>query len=294
MVKFIELGFESFKDFINEFFNTLLLSNKTYEYFVDWEKVKSNINKHLDELFLLNSLTKVAEEKRKEYLFKLLFKYPQIVEVIPLLIAERVKNSKIDIFVPELEELVIFEFRKNKVTKKSIPMIIDFCIKTGVIELFSIIKDLHDYLLGVEVGLDSNARKNRSGEIFEKMCKNKINKLIGNNFLLVSNDPNFSLYSTIEKEKRKAKTHDIVVYRKGTPVLIIECNFYNVTGSKPISIAESYIEMQRAAKKNKIEFLWITDGPAWLKMKEPLLRSMREIDWILNFKMINCIEKILK
>ena len=31
-------------------------------------------------------------------------------------------------------------------------------------EVFKEIKDIHDYLLGVEVGLDSNARKNRSGK----------------------------------------------------------------------------------------------------------------------------------
>ena len=76
--------------------------------------------------------------------------------------------------------------------------------------------------------------------------------------------------------------------------MVVECNFYNVVGSKPISIAESYIEMHKVAKENKIDFLWVTDGPAWLKMKEALLRSMKEMEWIFNYKMLNFVEKLLK
>lgn len=294
MARYKDLGFESFDEYINIFFSSLLKTNKTYEYFVDWNKVKININKYLDELYLLNSLTKVDEEKRKDHLIQLLIKYPRIIEVIPLLIAERIKNNTIDIFEPELEDIIIFNFKANKVDDKFIPNILKFCINTGILELFNKIKDLHDYLLGVEVGIDTNARKNRSGEIFENMCENKIKKILNTNFAFITHDQNFSLYPIIDKEKGRGKTHDFVIYKKEIPVLIIECNFYNVTGSKPISIAESYIEMYKVAKNNNIEFVWITDGPAWFKMKESLLRSLEKMDWILNFKMINLIDKILK
>lgn len=132
-------------------------------------------------------------------------------------------------------------------------------------------------------------------EIFLKECvKKKIKRLIGKDYEIVNHDLNFSLYPVIIKGRGKGKTHDIVIYKNNKPVLVVECNFYNITGSKPISIAESYIEMYRAAKEYKVEFLWVTDGPAWHKMKEPLLRSMKEIDWILNFKMLNLINKLLK
>lgn len=158
-------------------------------------------------------------------------------------------------------------------------------------------KYINEYFfsLGVEVGIDTNARKNRSGDIFEKrICQQKIRRLIGEKYTVVNNDPNFSLYPIVAKGKSRGKTHDMVIYERNNPTLIVECNFYNVTGSKPISIAESYIEMHRVAKEHKVKFLWVTDGPAWHKMKEPLLRSMREIDWILNFKMLNLIWRILE
>jgi len=294
MVRFRDLGFERFEKYIKHFFDTLLPSNKTYEYFVDWKKVKHHVNKYIEELSLLNSLTKIEASKRVEHMRSLLKKYPRIVEVIPLLIAERAKNGVIDIFDPDVEKFLIFEFKQSKVNENTIPQIIDFCIKTGIMDLFQEVKDIHDYLLGVEVGIDTNARKNRSGDIFEKMCQQKIKKLIGDGYTTVNNDPRFSLYPIVSKGKSKGKTHDIVIYKKDKVVMVVECNFYNVTGSKPISIAESYVEMHRAAKQNNVEFLWVTDGPAWHNMKEPLLRSMEEIDWVLNYRMLELITKILK
>lgn len=294
MVKFKELGFSTFEEYKNKFFNTLLQSNKTFEYFIDWNKVKTTVNKYVNELSLLNSLTKIDITKRVKHLHFLLTKYPKVVEVIPLLIAERVKNGKINVFDPETESFLSFEFKHSKVNEKTIPKIINFCIKTGILDLFQDIKDLYDYLLGIEVGLDSNARKNRSGDIFEKMCQQKLKKLIGSKYKIVNNDPNFSLYHIIIKNKNKGKTHDVVIYKSNKPILIGEFNFYNTTGSKPISIAESYMEMCRIAKKHGVEFLWVTDGPAWLNMKEPLLRSMEEIDWILNYRMLELIKNILK
>ena len=294
MVRFEKLGFKKFKEYINYFFDMLLPSNKTYEYFVNWNKVRTDVNKHLDELSLLNSLTRIEASKREKHLYSLIIKYSQIVEVIPFLIAERAKNGRIDIFDPEMEQFLIFEFKRSKVNKENAHQIVEFCIKTSILDLFQEVKDIHDYLLGVKIGVDTNARKNRSGDIFERMCQQKIKKLIEKNYILVNNDSNFTLYPVITEGRSRGKTHDIVVYKNNKPVLIVECNFYNVTGSKPISIVESYIEMHRAAKEHGIEFLWISDGPAWHKMKEPLLRSMRKIDWILNYRMLNLIGRILK
>jgi len=293
MVKFEELGFSSFEEYKQRFFDTLLPSNKTYEYFVDWNKVKSAVNEYVDELSLLNSLTKIDATERVTHFRYLLIKYPQIVEVIPLLIAERAKKGRIDIFDPEIESFLSFEFKRSKVSEKTIPQIINFCIKTGIMDLFQEVKDVHDYLLGVEVGLDTNARKNRSGDIFEKMCQQKVGKLIGIKYKIVNNDPHFSLYPVVTRGRSKGKKHDIVVYKDNRPILIGEFNFYNTTGSKPISIAESYIEMARVAKEHNVEFLWVTDGPAWHKMEQPLLHSMKEIDWILNYRMLELIRRIL-
>lgn len=68
-----------------------------------------------------------------------------------------------------------FEFSSQSFSQKrldsnndNIEDLVDFCDKSGILELFGNIKDLNTYLTGVEVGLDSNARKNRSGKFSNK------------------------------------------------------------------------------------------------------------------------------
>jgi len=52
--------------------------------------------------------------------------------------------------------------------------------------------------------------------------------------------------------------------------------------------------MHNVAKEHNVEFLWVTDGPAWHKMEQPLLFSMKDIDWVLNYRMLELIRRILK
>ena len=48
--------------------------------------------------------------------------------------------------------------------------------ETGLFELLEnhIINNLYDYVLGVEVGLDSNGRKNRGGHLMEELVEEYI------------------------------------------------------------------------------------------------------------------------
>ncbi len=286
---FDKIGYPTLNSYVEDFFNKLLVTNKTFEYFVDWDKVANKVANYATELAILNSLVRIKD--REKHLFFLLKQYPKVVKVIPLLIAERAKNGIIDIFDPSLEEFVTFEFDEKKISPNDIEKITFFCKETGILDLFDKIKDLHDYLLGVEVGIDTNTRKSRSGNIFEEMCLNKLSKMVGSKLRIVKHDPQFSLYPIIGKGR--GKVHDIVIYFKDYPRFVIECNFYNVTGSKPISIAESYLEMDRVAKQHGIVFVWVTDGPAWKKMKDPLLRSMYEMDWVFNYKLLNLFPRVL-
>ena len=68
------------------------------------------------------------------------------------------------------------------------------------------------------------------------------------------------------------------------PKIVIECNFYNTTGSKPIETANAYIDLQRKIRKRQgISFIWITDGAAWKQMRKTVIQSFREIDFPMNY-----------
>lgn len=291
MVKFKELGFEEFKEYSQTFFDNLIDTNKTYNYFVDWDKVRKNVKKYLKQIALLNSLVRVPAEEREPYLKSLITESPKILEVISLLIAERLKDGKLNIL--DLNKLDVFsiDFTPNNITDEKIEIIVTFCRETGVLDLFNEIKDIYDYLFGVEVGLDSNARKNRSGDIFENICFNYLKNIIQTEL----SDKNFKIK---EKDRSvqliKGKIHDIIIYKDERPILIIECNFYNTSGSKPIAIAESYIELEKIAKEKGLDFLWVTDSSAWLEMRDKIIECMEKMSWILNFKMLNLIPKVLE
>lgn len=283
MVKYEALGFKSENEYLDYFFKTLLKTNQTYEYFVDWKKVKKKIEKYVKEISLLNSLTKIEPEKRKKELEEIFIKYPETIPIIPSIIAVREKN----ITLLEIWEKTLYKtlnFSERKLEENEVKDLVDFCEKTGIIQLFGEINDLYAYLLGVEVGLDSNARKNRSGKIFQKFVELLLKRKLENvNIEIKSED---SSIRTIRRKKA-----DFVIYKENVPKIIIECNFYNVSGSKPIETANAYIDLQhKIYEKKGTFFIWITDGPAWNKMKETIIQSFKEIDFPMNYTIAN--EKI--
>jgi len=284
VVQYKKLGYKTFEEYFSNFINTLLPTNKTYEYFVDWEKVRDAVLKYEKELALLGQLHELNPKKAKEQLELLLQEHPTILPLIPALIAERTDKGLLSIYDPDKMQFVEFNFKSHFLTESEINQIVEFCEKTGLLDVLISVQNLRDYLFGVEVGIDTNSRKGRSGTLFEKMVKRSLEENLPGYVRVISQDRKFSLYETIGRTKQeKAKRHDFVLYKEGTPIMAIEVNFYNVTGSKPIEIVGSYITLNRAAKEKGITFAWVTDGPAWRKMKEPLMRGMKEIEWVVNY-----------
>ena len=277
MVKYDIMGFKTENEYFDYFFDTLLKTNWTYDYFVAWEKVKQNVRKYIREISLLNSLTKIPPEERKTELKELFINYPEIIPVIPSIIAVRERSVPI-LEIGEKAIYKTFNFSRRKLSKEAAEDLVTFCDKVGILQLFGEINDLYAYLLGVEVGLDSNARKNRSGEIFQNLVELLLKRKLGNfeKIEIRSEDP-----SVIVRRRKRA---DFVIYAQNIPKIVIECNFYNTTGSKPIETANAYIDLQRKIRERQgISFIWITDGPAWEQMRQTVIQSFREIDFPMNY-----------
>ncbi|WP_369683617.1 type II restriction endonuclease, partial [uncultured Muribaculum sp.] len=167
-----------------------------------------------------------------------------------------------------------------------------FLDETGLTEVFQKkqIKNLVDYVFGVEVGLDSNARKNRGGHIMEGLVAN----------ILTANGIPFEqeVYYTEFPEIVRAlgadnKRFDFVI-RTPQKVYLIEANFYTGGGSKLNEVARSYSEL--APKINAVpgfEFVWITDGIGWESARNKLEEAFAHIPSVYNLTNINTfIEKL--
>lgn len=276
MVKFELLGFDNLDEYMDYFMKTLMQTNRTYDYYVNWEKVKNNVQNYVTEISILNSLTKIEVSQRENKLRSLIIKYPEIIQVIPLIIAVREKNLVVFDLIDNLYKK--FDFSGQNIELENI---INFCKNSGIIELFGEINDLYAYLLGMEVGLDSNARKNRSGKIFENIIELLLNKKL-------SDYKNFHFEAEDSKIKiKRNKRADFVIYKNQVPKIVIECNFYGSTGSKPIETANAYIDLEKKLKEEDLTFIWITDGPGWPKMHVPLYNSAKEIDFIVNYHILD-------
>jgi len=277
MVKNEILGYTSFKEYKEGFFETLKSTNQTFSYFVDWEKIRSKARDIEEEIMLMQILSKKEKENRRQKLRELLEEYPRVSKVIPLIIA--VRNKKLEVMDVETLEISNYDFSPKSRTKKS--ELVYFCEESGILDLFDEIDSLYDYIFGVEVGLDTNARKNRSGKIFEKIIGEVLDDQIPNSSY------SFTSQETIKLKRRKKA--DFEIKKNNETIAVVECNFYSGTGSKPIETARSYIELERKLKKKGISFIWVTDGFGWKKMKNPILDSMRNMDYVLNLEMFRKI-----
>lgn len=277
MVLYDNLGYDSIDSYFKDFNDTLLITNHNFDYFVNWDKVYSNLKENLTEISILNSLNKVLPEELEDHFRMILNCYPEVVPILPSILAIRFqKNNQniIEVFDGEFQE---YDFNDETY---DVEKILYFCKKTGLMDLFNRISDLYDYLLGTEVGLDSNGRKNRSGIAFESI----IETLLLHEFKDQDNIE-ITIQDFVQKIDR-SKRADFVISENGCQKIIIECNFYNSTGSKPIEVANSYVDLQQQLHENDMIFIWVTDGQGWKKMSKTLKEVENKIDYILNYDLL--------
>lgn len=278
MVNYSQMGYSSLEEYSNDFLNTLLASNHTYEFYVNWEKVYDNLKGHVVEISILNSLNKVSEDELEDNFYQILVNYPEVVPILPTILA--IRDKKVPIFSIADKSSKIINFSKNNF---DLDEIFEFSQETGLLNLFNNIDDLYSYLVGTEVGLDTNARKNRSGSIFEDAVGSLLEEKLKDK----------SEYSFLEEEYvsqvHRNKRFDYVIFKNNVPKFVFECNFYNSTGSKPIEVAHAYANLQNDIDTTDLIFIWVTDGQGWNKMFTTLMNVAEDIDFIVNYNMLNKI-----
>lgn len=244
-------------------------------YWVDWNKVLQNVQKYKDELNILNGLIGV-EHIEKEFR-RIVCKYPEVAKCIPILVA--IRSTEVELSSGTIN----FNPAKHNID--------EICVFMNECGLFKIlknknIKNLIDYLTGVEVGLDSNGRKNRTGTIMEQKVEQfltnaniKYWKEMSSNH--VEKEFNIDL-SPITDSGESIKRFDFVFKVKNI-VYGVEVNFYSTQGSKLNETARSYKEIAEKAKKIKnFRFMWITDGCGWKGAKNNLHETFNVLDDIYN------------
>ncbi|GAB7258294.1 type II restriction endonuclease [Polaribacter sp. OB-PA-B3] len=296
------LGLGSDDDLFKQIMSTLKLKGITqWDYFVKWEKVHKNIAPYEVELNILNVL--IGKENIKEELTSLILQYPKVVNVIPILLAIRFKTKE-DQKINIVSDLKTFEYDHFDLSIKTpnqqeAESIASFFVKCGLGDLVKDkkVKNLVDYATGVEVGLDSNGRKNRGGHQMENAVEFYIKEVCEELGLVYLKEANAKAIKTawdidlaVDKSSRRI---DYVINKAGK-LYFFEVNFYNGGGSKLKSTATEYVNMNQYWNAQNIEFIWITDGAGWLSATLPLREYFDKSEYLLNLEMLkNGILKVI-
>ena len=270
------------RDF-NEWFKKFKASISNYSYYVDFNKIYEQADKYKVELNILNSL--IGSKNIENDFENIIVKYPETLEVIPMLLAVRSN----EIFIKDKTDEYLFKFNK---LIYSIEDYIKFMRETGLFELLQnhIINNLYDYLLGVEVGLDSNGRKNRGGHLMEDLVEDYIIKAgykKGESYFkemyLADIEKKWNLdLSAMSGNNTSTKRFDFVI-KTNNQVYVIETNFYSSGGSKLNETARSYKMLAEESKRtNGVTFIWFTDGLGWVGARKNLEETFNELETLYN------------
>lgn len=256
-----------------------------YKYYVDFEKVFSNVDSVRIELNILNSL--IGSKNIELDFERIVARYPETLRCIPILLAKR--GTEIKAMDADGEFCYDFNGLSCSIDQYKV-----FMRKTGLFDLMEhhIIHNLFDYVTGVEVGLDSNGRKNRGGHLMEHLVESYLVR-VG----LVEGETYFKeMYiheiegkwgidlSAISNNGQAEKRFDFVV-RGEDKIYGIETNFYSGSGSKLNETARSYKTIALETRDLPyFDFVWITDGQGWISARRNLKETFDVLENLYNIK----------
>ena len=271
------------KEQFDVFMSQLKETNATLDFYCDFKKINSNVEAIAIKLNQLNYL--IGQEDLDGAIHRLWNENPKVFSIMDILIAVRTSDKKKAILDDGSVKLISRFFN-------DVQGVIDYIHGTGLDEVLQNkqVKNLVDYVFGVETGLDTNARKNRSGHLMESQVANILDK---------SNvEYRQEVYSTEYTELavlgEDKKRFDFVIETSRCNYLI-EVNFYSGGGSKLNEVARAYSEL--SPKINAVdgfEFVWITDGIGWKSARNKLEEAFYAIPNVYNLTTISEFIELIK
>lgn len=264
------------KEQFDLFMSQLKETNATLDFYCDFKKINSNVEAIAIKLNQLNYL--IGQEDLDGAIRQLWNENPKVFSIMDILIAVRKKEKKKAILEDGNVKLISRFF-------DDVEGVIDYIHGTGldVVLKNKQVKNLVDYVFGVETGLDTNARKNRSGHLMEGQVANIFDKA-GIEYRQEVYSTDYSELSVLGEDKKR---FDFVIETCNCKYLI-EVNFYSGGGSKLNEVARAYSEL--SPKINAVEgfeFVWITDGKGWKSARNKLEEAFYAIPNVYNLTTIS-------
>ncbi len=271
--------------------NTLTSSIFSWDYFSDFKKISDNTYKVKKRLSLLTAL--LWEDNIENKFLEIIRESPKTREVLPLLIA--VRNFDKEILDRETLEIKDIKHLFTEKADFEDQDMINFFVKSGLKEIFESkkINNLVDYVFGVETGLDSNARKNRTWDLMEDIVEEFVKDLCEKNpWFEYKEQATSSFMKTtwnidVQSDKSSRRFDFSIYNRDKHEVYLIEVNYYGGGWSKLKAVAGEFAGLYDFMQNQNIKFFWITDWLGWNTALKPLEEAYNKMEGnIYNIEML--------
>ncbi|MEO1782713.1 type II restriction endonuclease [Enterococcus diestrammenae] len=277
---------------LSVFMDSLSLTNRTPEYYVNWQKVIRETRKFELELNTLNYL--IGKDNIYEETLRLFSQQPNLIKAVPSLIACRDKKFEV-LSIDDFDNMEFYQIDFKHIDTSNIKKYVDFSDEAGLLDFLKNEAKLSlvDFVYGVETGLDSNGRKNRSGTTMEGLIERNVEKVATK--LNLKHNPqasarwildNWGIHVPVDKSERR---FDEAVYDpEKNKLWLIETNYYGGGGSKLKAVAGEFTTLNDfiSTAKDDVTFVWVTDGQGWHTAHLPLAEAFDHIDNIFNLEML--------
>lgn len=287
--RILSAGFNNSELAFQAFVASLRPSLKLWDYFVNWDKVFRNTREIEIHLNIWNFL--LGKDNFEVEFDALLTEHPQIVKALPSMVVRDGAGSSKFAVIQNIKDLsapeFLFDFSKPASSPELREAALAFVKGSGLVRLFAKdgVKNLVDFVLGVEAGVDSNARKNRSGTAMETVVSEYLKVFTANRNLeyISQATPNaikakWGFDIPVDKSSRR---FDFAI-SDGSKLVLMEVNFYGGGGSKLKATAGEYIGLGELLDIPNVDFVWITDGQGWLTTLLPMKAAYEKLDFVWN------------
>lgn len=258
-------------------------------YWVNFDNVRKNIALYdTPELYTLDYLIGKSDNE----LLAFFRERTELLLMIPKLLG--IRKAKLDKGFLEVQDINgTYRLNFNEIEQEHFKLYIDFIYNSGLdwILKSGLRKSIHDYAIGVEAGLDSNGRKNRSGKMGEDYLEEVLSN-IAEKKQWVSNGQTTAkkvkeLYGLELEDSFENRQFDGSLFNpKRKKLYLFEVNNFNGGGSKSKASATEFKDLQDRFSRTNHEFIYVTDGKGWDSDRSHLLEAMNYIGKVFNYQMI--------
>jgi type II restriction enzyme len=282
-------NYTSSEDFRDKFINSITPGIIPRDNFINWKQIDDKFDIYKSGILFYSELGRVTrtDEEFDEYLFDGLLSSDNPAFLIKT--GFELLGHTGNIYVSNEDYLKLSDLNKkiDSENEEDQKLVGSFSFVLSDLGLRSVTQHiaLENYFIGVQVGLESNRRKNVGGEAFKQAVKTELE--------LIIRELSLNGVNCVLKEEDKIIYQDGVTSKKvdfsiklGEKTLGIEVNFYTASGSKPTEIKRSYGLVNSELERVGVSLVWITDGAGYFDIKNSLKEARDIHKNTYNFKMM--------